>query len=65
METDLINSEGLKQITVNPGKTSNYQLKTTPIMGGTYTGSITFYDQNDKNNYIWFAAVLNIERSLP
>lgn len=32
-------------------------------MGGTYMGSITFYDSHNKSNYIWFSAEMNIERS--
>jgi hypothetical protein len=50
----LINPEGEKSITVGPHKTENYELKLTPKLGGSYTGSITFMDQKDPNNYIWY-----------
>lgn len=63
IETDLINPEGPKSITVPGLKTVNYDLKLTPKLGGSFTGSITFIDQNDNNNYTWYTVQMIIDRS--
>jgi len=41
VETDLINPEGPRSITVPAMRTMNYELKLTPKLGGTYTGKPT------------------------
>ena len=56
VETDLINPEGAKEITIEPHSDYNYVLKVTPILGGIYNGSITFIDVNNQENYVWFTA---------
>jgi hypothetical protein len=61
----LLNSEGAKQITIGANKTVNYGLKVMSVLGGVYNGSITFFDSSNRNNYIWFTVMMQIERADP
>ena len=62
VETDLINSEGLTKFTIDAGKIYKYNLTVTPVMGGVYTGSITFFEENDKHKYIWYTVCINTDK---
>jgi len=63
VETDLINAVGPNRFTIEPNKSYKYILTINPLIGGVYTGSITFYEENDKEKYIWYTVSLEIERS--
>ena len=62
VETDLINPEGPPQFTIPPGKVFKYPLSVTPLLGGLYTGSITFYEEGEKNKYIWYTVLVSTDR---
>lgn len=62
VETDLLNADGPPNFTIPPGKTFKYPLAVTPLLGGVYTGSITFYEEGEKNKYIWYTVVVNTDR---
>jgi hypothetical protein len=63
VETDLVNAEGLTTFTVPAGKNGKYALNVTPLLGGTYTGSITFFEDNDdKKKFIWFTVLVITDR---
>lgn len=42
--TDLQNAVGTKEFSVKPRQSFNYDLAITPLLGGVYTASITFQD---------------------
>lgn len=62
VETDLINSEGLTRFSIDPGRIFKYSLTVTPVMGGIYTGSITFFEEHDKHRYIWYTVCINTDK---
>lgn len=62
VETDLINPDGPSQFIVPPNKTFKYPLSVTPLLGGLYTGSITFYEEGNPNKYIWYTVLVNTDR---
>jgi len=62
VETDLINSEGVTKFTVDAGKIYKYHLTVTPVMGGVYTGSLTFLEEQDKHKYIWYTVCINTDK---
>lgn len=62
VETDLINTEGLSKFTIDPARTFKYSLTVTPVMGGLYTGSITFFEEQDKRRYIWYTVCINTDK---
>lgn len=62
VETDLINPEGPLKFTIEPGKIYKYCLTVTPVMGGVYTGSITFYEEQDKTRYVWYTICINTDK---
>ena len=62
VETDLINTEGVTKFTIDAGKIYKYNLLITPVMGGVYTGSITFFEEHDKHKYIWFTVCINTDK---
>lgn len=62
VETDLLNADGPPNFTIPPGKTFKYPLAVTPLLGGVYTGSITFFEEGEKNKYIWYTVVVNTDR---
>ena len=57
VETDLVNADGPSNFTIGPGRKYKYPLTITPLIGGLYTGSITFYEQGDKDKYIWLTYI--------
>ena len=62
VETDLINPDGPPQFTIAPGKVFKYPLSVTPLLGGLYTGSITFFEEGEKNKYMWYTVLVNTDR---
>ena len=62
VETDLINPDGPPHFTIAAGKVFKYPLSVTPLLGGLYTGSITFYEEGEKNKYIWYTVLVNTDR---
>ena len=63
VETDLNNVTGAENFRVNPKQTAKYALSITPILGGIYTGSITFYDNEDR--FIWYTVEVRTESPKP
>ena len=59
VETDLINPEGPPKFSINRGKTYSYPLVITPLLGGVYTGQITFIEEDDESKYIWYTICIN------
>lgn len=62
VETDLINPDGPPSFSIPPGKVFKYPLSVTPLLGGLYTGSITFYEEGEKNKYMWYTVLVNTDR---
>lgn len=62
VETDLINPEGPPAFTIPAGKIFKYPLSVTPLLGGLYTGSITFFEEGEKNKYLWYTILVNTDR---
>lgn len=54
---------GAEQFTVKPRDSYTYNLSITPILGGVYTGSITFYDNEDW--FIWYTVEVRTESPRP
>lgn len=52
IETDLNNVVGPEDIKLKPRESGKYPIKITPLLGGSYTGSITFIDNEDR--FIWY-----------
>jgi len=63
VETDLNNVTGADNFKVKPKETAKYPLSMTPILGGVYTGSITFYDNEDR--FIWYTVEVRTESPKP
>jgi len=59
VETDLYNASGKANFEVQPGKVEEYQLDVTPMLGGAYTGSVTFFD--DTGKYKWWTVEVHTE----
>lgn len=59
VETDLYNASGASSFELGPGKTEEYNLDVTPVLGGAYTGSITFKDEEDR--YRWWTVEVHTE----
>lgn len=62
VETDLINPEGPPKFTIKAGKKHSYPLVITPLLGGVYTGQITFIEEDDDSKYIWYTICINTQR---
>jgi len=62
VETDLMNPDGPPNFKIPPGKVYKYPLSVTPSLGGLYTGSISFYEEGEKNKYIWYTVLMNTDR---
>jgi hypothetical protein len=63
VETDLVNADGPNEFSVAPGRTFKYPLTITPVLGGMYTGSITFYEVGEDNKkYIWYTILVITDR---
>ena len=63
VETDLNNVTGAENFKVKPKENFKYPLSITPILGGVYTGSITFYDSEDR--FIWYTVEVRTESPKP
>eukprot|EP00330_Aristerostoma_sp_ATCC50986_P007041 CAMPEP_0114576998 /NCGR_PEP_ID=MMETSP0125-20121206/1712_1 /TAXON_ID=485358 ORGANISM="Aristerostoma sp., Strain ATCC 50986" /NCGR_SAMPLE_ID=MMETSP0125 /ASSEMBLY_ACC=CAM_ASM_000245 /LENGTH=397 /DNA_ID=CAMNT_0001765977 /DNA_START=1972 /DNA_END=3165 /DNA_ORIENTATION=- len=60
IETDLINTRGASNLVVQPGDAQKYKLEVTPLLGGVYTGSITFIDP-ETEAYLWYTVEIRTE----
>jgi hypothetical protein len=56
VETDLVNCYGSSTIHLHAQKKCNYQLTINPLLSGSYTGAITFYDE--QNRYFWYTLTI-------
>lgn len=65
IETDLINTNGPNKISIDPFKTQLYTFTVNPLIGGVYTGSITFIEEHEREKFIWFTVCIETERSKP
>ena len=63
VETDLNNVTRAENFKIKPKENFKYLLSITPILGGVYTGSITFYDSEDR--FIWYTVEVRIESPKP
>ena len=61
MTNELNHSKGENTIKVKPNRTDKYKLKVCPILGGEYTGSITF--TSDEGHYQWYTIGVKAESS--
>ena len=59
VETDLYNASGKSAFELGPGRTEEYVLEVTPVLGGAYTGSITFFDE--EGHYKWWTVEVHTE----
>lgn len=59
VETDLYNASGKSTFDLNPHRSEEYVLDVTPVLGGAYTGSITFYDEEER--YKWWTVEVHTE----
>ena len=59
VETDLYNASGKSTFEVLPNRSEDYALEVTPVLGGAYTGSITFFD--DEGRYKWWTVEVHTE----
>ena len=64
VETDLDQISGIKSFEIQPFASYTYNMAVRPLVGGIYTGQITFLDRDDKNKYIWYTICINCERSV-
>lgn len=62
VETDLMNPDGPPKFTIPAGKSYRYPLSVVPALGGLYTGSITFFEEGDKNRYVWYTIAMRTDR---
>lgn len=63
VETDLINAIGVNKFTIEAGKIFKYVLTINPLIGGIYTGSITFFEENERDKYIWYTISVETEKA--
>lgn len=63
IETDLNNVVGPEDVKLKPRESGKYPIKITPLLGGTYTGSITFIDNEDR--FIWYTVEVHTESPRP
>ena len=63
VETDLNNVTGAENFKVKGKEAAKYPLSITPILGGVYTGSITFYDSEER--FIWYTVEVRTESPKP
>lgn len=54
---------GTETFKVNAKDSAKYPLSITPILGGVYTGSITFYDNEDR--FLWYTVEVRTESPKP
>lgn len=63
VSTDLQRAIGQKEFHVPAGKSYQYQLDVTPVLGGNYTASITFED--DEGRFQWYTVEVRTESPKP
>jgi hypothetical protein len=61
--TDLQNAVGTKEFTIKPKSSYDYQLNITPLLGGVYTASITFQDNEER--FIWWTVEVRTDSPKP
>ena len=61
--TDLQNAVGTKEFTIKPKQSYEYPLRITPLLGGVYTASITFQDNEEK--FIWWTVEVRTDSPKP
>lgn len=61
--TDLQNAVGTKEFVIRPKSSYEYPLKITPLLGGVYTASITFQDNEDR--FIWWTVEVRTDSPKP
>jgi len=61
--TDLQNAVGKQKFEVKSRSTYEYLLEITPLLGGEYTGQITFEDREGR--YLWWTVEVNTSKSRP
>jgi hypothetical protein len=54
---------GVKEFTVPPRQTYDYDLAITPLLGGVYTASITFQDQEER--FYWWTVEVRTDSPKP
>ena len=57
------NAVGQKEFVVKPKSSFQYKLQITPLLGGVYTASITFQDNEDK--FYWYTVEVRTDRPKP
>ena len=62
VETDLINASGPSLLSIQPALSCKYPLSLNPLVGGIYTGSISFIEETDRNRMLWYTLTLKTER---
>ena len=63
-ESDVPHVSGDSELTVPPGSEAKYNLHFHPLLGGTYTGSLTLSQGEDKP-YIWYTIELQVANPEP
>ena len=61
--TDLQNAVGKKEFTIKPKDSHKYDLNITPLLGGVYTASITFVDNEDR--FRWWTVEVRTDSPRP
>lgn len=61
METDLVNCYGAPVVTLPIQKKFNYPLTINPLLSGSYTGALTFYDEQGR--YFWYTLTIETNGS--
>ena len=52
----------IKTFTILPSKIYNLQFFIRPSLGGVYGGSLTLYEHDNKDKFIWYTIVVNADR---
>jgi hypothetical protein len=61
--TDLQNAVGKKEFVIAPKESYTYELAVTPLLGGVYTASITF--QDDEEKFLWWTVEVRTDSPKP
>jgi len=61
--TDLQNAVGTKEFVVKPRSSFEYDLAITPLLGGVYTASITFQDNEER--FMWWTVEVRTDSPKP
>lgn len=61
--TDLQNAVGQKEFVVKPKSSFQYKLQITPLLGGVYTASITFQDNEER--FYWYTVEVRTDSPKP